>query len=473
MTIKVYVYSKRDKSTGQPGSLVTQDRITVTLKEPTDVLRPVFTITAGNWEGVGYNYISAVLGDKERFYRVESVVHVSNGLYEVTCVEDYLATWRAAILSSNQYIIRSDDSALYNDGINRNIIDMEYPAVGGAVFDADVEYNVFDTTNGYYVLGVIAGNVSTSLKRGPVRYIVMTEMQLSDLITELNNLTYSAADYNPLQYIVSCTYIPIKFKAADFTSHTTSWQLGSYTLPPIDYYSHSPINPDGVMQVALFNLTLPDNSYTSRGYGYNFAPWAQYHIYAGPFGDFDLPVTEVSGVTGRTISVEIAIDFCSGEGHLEIFSGTKPIFFLNTQVGTPVMLTQMTSNSMASQYAVASHLGASMSSAIGLNFGGSAREMGAAVMTSYEAAIPKVSSLGSNGSMANIYDDNFYLVATFNTPANEDLQRFGRPVMKSYTLSSVASGKYIKTAGATISIPGYASEIAEIENALNSGIYLE
>lgn len=233
------------------------------------------------------------------------------------------------------------------------------------------------------------------------------------------------------------------------------------------------MNSDGVLGVALFNMSIPDNPYISRGYGYNFEPWSAYHMYAGPFGDFDLPMSEVAGQTGRSISVEVAIDFCTGEGHLEIFSGTKPIFFLNTQVGTPVMLTQMTSNSMRDQYEIASHLATSLSAAAGFNFGRSAGEMGAAVMTSYEASIPKVSSMGSNGSMANIYDDNFYLVGIFRTPANEDISRFGRPVMKSYTLSTVGSGKYIQTLNANLAIPGYESEIKEIESLMDSGIYLD
>ena len=117
MTIKTYVYSKRLRSTGQPAASVTQDMFTAYLKDPVDVIRPTFRISKTNWEGNGWNYISAVLGDKERYYRVESVIHDTNDVYEVSCAEDVLATWRANIKASTQYVARSDDSSLYNDSI--------------------------------------------------------------------------------------------------------------------------------------------------------------------------------------------------------------------------------------------------------------------------------------------------------------------------------------------------------------------
>lgn len=472
MTVKVYKYSKRMRSTGVPGSSVTQDMFIVTLKEPTDVLNPVFIFSSTNWAGVGYNYISAVLGDKERFYRVTDVIHVNADHYEVHATEDVLATWRSDIKNSTQYVLRSDDSSLYDHGSNEAYIDTAYPSYG-TVQGVKHYTGIFNTSNGYYVLGVIGDNIYTSLERGPVKYIVLRPSQLDTLMGILNSLTYSAADYNPLQYIVSCTFIPLTFSTNDFTSHSSTWTLGSYSVGPISYYSLTTTNADGVNQVKLDNIDFPDHMNISRGLGYNQSPWINYHFYAGPFGDFDIPTDLLPVAQNRQGTFEVALDFCTGEGHLEIFYGGRPIIEMNTQIGVPVMLSQITSNSLRAQYEVASHLASSVSAAANFNLGNSAQEMGAAVITSYEASIPKLSSVGSNGSMAALYDDDFHLVTKHSIPGTEDLTRFGRPVMESFSLSSVSSGKYIRCADARISIPAYETEINEIEQRLNEGIYLD
>lgn len=474
MNITCYVLSKRLRSTKLPAAGDTQATFAVVLKEPTDVLNPVFKITNTHWEAAAYNYIKATLGGKERYYHVTDVVHVSRELYEVRCSQDHLATWKTEIVASSQFVARSDDSSLYTHGTNNLLIDTAYPALAEVGFTRKVLSNVYDSQNGYFVLGIIGENIYTYLERGPVRYIVMTASQLGTLIHDFNQLTLSAADYNPLQYIVSCTYIPFTFDANDFTSHSSSWQLGSYTLAPRTYYGFVSGTTDGVEQMYLGTITLPDSTWrSSRGDCYNFSPWMTYHIYTGPFGDFDIPGDQLTGVSSRSISIEIAIDHCSGEGHLEIYQGNRPIIVLNTQLGVQVMLTQITSNSLMSQYEVGAHLASSLSSAMSFHLGNSAAEMGAAVMSSYAAGIPKLSSLGSNGSMASIYNDDIILVATERAPSAEDIHHIGRPVCEVFTLSSVSTGKYIKTINATIALPAFDAEIDAIERLLDTGIYLD
>lgn len=472
MTITAYVFSKKLKSTKTPGSGVTSKTISAALKEPTSVLRPSFRFTGTSWDS-NYNYVKATLGGKERLYRVTEARHITADLMEIDCDEDYMGTWGADVKSSTQFIERSSDSTLYTHSYNGHIIDMAYPAVAGSFFQKVTLSNVFDAEDGYFVLGIIGENIYTGVQRGLVKYVVLTTSEYNDLQQELNSLTYSAADKNPLDYIVCCYYVPFTFTAADFQTHSSTWSLGSYSVGPMSYYGFSSSNPTGLIPVYYNSIALPDHTFASRGKYMNFEPWLRYHIFAGPFGDFDLPTDQLSGDNNRTIDVYIAIDVCTGEGALHIMQGGRLIIAMTTQLCTPVLMTQISSNSLMQQYQVATHLASSLSAAIGFHAGASASEMGAAVMSSYAAGIPKIQSLGSNGSLAGLYDPGIHLMSLELTPTAEDLDHIGRPVMEQSILSGISSGSFVKTRNATLTIPAFRTEIEELERMMDAGFYIE
>ena len=105
-------FSKRNNSTKQPSGSGTS--YTVYLKDNVSVLAPVFriegidlTVTYCQWNG--------------RYYFVRDIVLSNNAIYEVHCEIDPMATWKSAIGSSSQYVLRS---ASQSDG---TIVDMFYP----------------------------------------------------------------------------------------------------------------------------------------------------------------------------------------------------------------------------------------------------------------------------------------------------------------------------------------------------------
>lgn len=473
MTVTAYIFSKSMRSTKQPSNSDTHNDITCTLKDPVDVLSPTFLFTTTEWSAA-YNYIKATLTGKTRYYRVNEARIVNNSMVEVSCIEDKLATWKTEIKASSQFIERSSDSTLYSTSINSHIIDMAYPSVAGSFFQSRNKSNVFDQTGGYFVLGVIGENIYTGTQRGLVRYVVLTLSQYHDLEQELVGLTYSATDKNPIDYIVSCYYVPFTFDANDFTSHTSSWTLGSYTLGPLTYYGFSSTYSTGLVPVYYDTIALPDHTYyTTRGKSFNFEPWIRYHMFAGPFGDFDIPTDQLSGDNNRSIGVYIAVDVCTGEGALHIMQGSRMIIAMTTPICPQVMLTQISSNSLFQQYQTGQHLASSLASAIKFDFGGSASNMGAAIMSSYAAGIPKITSIGSNGSIAGIYDEGIHLYALELTPTDDDTTHIGRPVMSNTSLSSVAAGAFVKTRNAKLEIPAYQIEIEVLTEAMDAGFYLD
>ena len=100
-TVNFGSFSKRRNSTKQPVSL--SDQRTVKLKDTTSFDAPTFIIT-----GDDFNYNYAQWGS--RYYFIVDVRSVHNGLTEIDCVLDPLATYKTEILASTQYVAYSSVS---------------------------------------------------------------------------------------------------------------------------------------------------------------------------------------------------------------------------------------------------------------------------------------------------------------------------------------------------------------------------
>lgn len=94
-------FSKRRNSTKQPGGL--SDSRNCKLKETTSIDAPTFIISGDDFD---YNY--AQWGN--RYYFITDVRSVHNGISEIDCVLDPLATYKAEILASTQYVTYSSVS---------------------------------------------------------------------------------------------------------------------------------------------------------------------------------------------------------------------------------------------------------------------------------------------------------------------------------------------------------------------------
>ena len=95
-TLTFYSFAKRKNSTALPtGAGAVYD---VYLKEPTDLLRPVFLLS---YSGVpAWSYAAF----ENRFYFVTDYVSVHNELWEVHCEVDVLATWKTAIQTTTAFV---------------------------------------------------------------------------------------------------------------------------------------------------------------------------------------------------------------------------------------------------------------------------------------------------------------------------------------------------------------------------------
>ena len=83
---------------------------------------------------------------------------------------------------------------------------------------------------------------------------------------------------------------------------------------------------------------------------------------------------------------------------------------------------------------------------------------------------PTASGGGSNGSFLSLHS-TAYLNAKFYEVVNQNNTEIGRPLYQTKTLSSLSG--FCMCSGADAAISGTADEVAEINNYLNTGFYIE
>lgn len=158
-------FSKRRNSTKQPGSL--SDVRDVRLKETTSTDNPTFVLT-----GNTFNYNYAQWGNT--YYFINDIRSVHNNLIEVECVIDVLATYKAAIQASTQFVCYSSQSG----GIW--LPDMRIPLLKETLVSRSVTSmaGLFNTV-GFYVLATVG-------KDGSVLY-AMDKSTLLTLLDKVND----------------------------------------------------------------------------------------------------------------------------------------------------------------------------------------------------------------------------------------------------------------------------------------------
>ena len=144
MSVTVYFdnVSKRRNSTLQGTFTHSYD---CTLKAPTSLDRPTFLVSAATMD-----YNAAKLDN--RYYFIDDVVSVRNGQWEVSCVLDVLATYKADILASTQYVCYSSYKS------SNWLPDTRIPVLRSVEYSLATKSVPVLSTGGFYVLTVTGKN---------------------------------------------------------------------------------------------------------------------------------------------------------------------------------------------------------------------------------------------------------------------------------------------------------------------------
>ena len=467
LSVTLYEFKKRENSTKRPDSSATQRTHNAVLKTPTSLLRPEISFDfglKGNPSFYNYAYISG-LGNRYYFIRDWTVSegHIWTAHMEV----DVLASWKASIGASTQYVTRSSFSS---DG---SIVDGLYPAKGDVTLRAEstsIWPTVTAISGGSYVVGIVNNSADAI---GAVAYYVFSEAkfrafmaylmgdvswtgQIDDISVDLLKVLF-----NPMQYITSVMWYPDNAPAGE---KVTSIPFGWWNLP----VSAAKLKTSGVLPSAA-NITIPMHPQSAtRGKYLNAAPFSQYTFDSRVWGV--IPIDTTSIINEEALSMSYTVDYTTGIADMYLKAGLSDyaIAVRRGQYGVPVQIAQIGQNYL--NMALTSVNGAANVAKNLFNPVGAITAGANMIGDMINASMPEFATSGSNGTVAN-FTSAPTLYAKFLPVVSDDNDDRGRPYCKKVQLSTVPGYQVI--ADPDLAIAGTSEENREIKNYLAGGYFYE
>ena len=469
MQIYLYKFNKRPNSTAQP--LPTAGKaFTVQIKDECSFITPVLrfspdNLVSGVFSPVAYNYVQIAYW--QRFYYITDWQYI-NGSWEATLSVDVLASFKAEIGNTSAYVVRAAGAS---DG---SIIDTNYPAKTNydirKVNVATAWYGVAPS-GGSYILGCI--NYNNGGKVGAISYYALKSTQLAALLNYLftDSIFYTSniseigvglfkSMFNPFQYIVSCIWFP--FSADSFGSASDNVKVGYWDT------GVSATVVSALAQKTYVTATIPDHPQLSRGSYLNYAPYSRLTLYVPPFGSIPIDTNFralgnylycavfIDHITGQAT---IRVSICQDSSHLDEYNVVTE---RSSMIGVPIQLAQLMPDYVQTLQSGINAVG----NVASFNIAGAL----SSVVSAVQSQMPKVTTLGSNGSYIEVLQ---YPVLTveFLQLVSEDNTEFGRPLCQVKTLSTLSG--YIRCGEDDHAFSATKTETDEINRFLKSGFFYE
>lgn len=451
MQVTFYTFNKRHNSTARPS----EGGWTVngTTKSPCDISSPTISITADNPTAYGYAYIPSF----SRYYHIDKWVY-DQGVWACSLLVDVLASFKDEILSKSAYVIYSSNN------YNTNIIDTRLTnSLRPTITHADGEI-MSELTHSVY--GCFALNVISSEGRWGVATYILNGLQLTALMellciedsTEFRDQMQQLFAGASVNSIISCTWFPWLHESGNSTVH-----VGAY---------------DSGIQADLINFC---ESYTSNDITipYPYTDWRASPnymsalLYLPYIGIIPLPMDRL--IKYSSIRVRVSIDYSTGGGTYYVQGDNGEVISINSfNVGCNIPVSGMSID----PYGALKSGVSTASSALSLNFGSTSD---AAFETFQNLTMPQSTVSGAYGqsrSNADVILDAghstiirlWVLYYEFSDDPADMASNIGRPCYKVTSLSGLSG--YCKTANYSADV-GLESEMSQINNLLNGGIYIE
>lgn len=464
--VNLYQFSKRTNSTKRPSG-----NGTVALceaYEPINIMAPRFKLSYVMPIDFNYMYVPAW----KRYYWINDWTHV-NGIWEASCSIDTLSSWRNDIGNMTEYVLRS----AYD--FDSEIMDTTYPLQAETTVQQVYMsgWSVPSNATGCHVVGIVGSN-------GLVEYYridnlaafgaAMFSNTLWDNVTaddpalaETGIPNFMKAQFNPLQYVVSCIWYPVTIPTTGSTQHV---YFGFFDSG----YSAYKINRSSY---ALFssNVLVPNHPQMTRGRWLNFAPYTRLRLSALPWGEVDLDTTKFAnkGYTLNTnhITMEAWLDPVTGSSKLYVMDDRgQNILVLVGQIGVTEQLSQVLKDNLATVTGGLSAVAGVTQMAAGNIIGGIATAV-SGIGNAVSAQYPDVSTTGTNGARIAVCPSNIWLTVTHQTIVEEDRPNHGRPLCQRRKLSTLPG--YLMISDPDVEIPATKAEIDAIKDYMVNGFFYD
>ena len=488
MNVELFNFSKRFNSTKVPTG-TGQAFTGVNLKENCSVYQPVITFAVSSFSAPTvaptiYNY--ALISKFQRYYFIDDWVYIGN-VWEAHLTIDVLGTYKTSIGNLSTLVERAASSY---DG---NVVDNFYSKkVNSTISFVNMSsaFNGVAPMGGCFVIGVVGEPALLSANYnnlGGINYYALDGNGIKSLcswmfsnsiwqnlnITDISEGLFKSM-FNPIQYLVSCTWYP--FQSFEFSSQSQCNVMFGYWNTGVTGY---PVNVYAI--TTDITAQIPDHPQISRGAYLNYNPYTKATIYIPAFGA--IPIDLSFRPSGDYIRARYLIDAHTGQAEVKVAlwpqadltnqNDGKVFFMKSGMVGVPIQISQAMVETVSS---TGFNMGGWMD--LGSLFKqfafGTGYQTLAAGLTgsegSYTGEYPLVSTNGSQGSFL-LTSTQATLVVEHFMITDEDISEFGRPLMQVKTINTLSG--FIKCADAHVSLPITEREKKTITEFMTTGFFYE
>ena len=468
MTIKTWSgFSKRKNSTKQPTGGST---VTATLKEKTSIENPTF-ILASNDFSIDYVYAFG------KYYFVRDITSAANGLIEVSCDVDVMATYKTNIAATSAFVV-------YTTGGNTNLIDPRLPKEVAITYTENTvafPWNVSTTgsarlgvtgINGAAILSFPLGGLwaflggltnfsdnifntytPPSVQGDTIQQIKESMEWLGDMIGNFFKQFVSSGSV--ADNIRSCCWVPFDSEGVSGTPVYLGQFNTGYTNAG---YISTPIDVQTVSVSAPWPATMPDWRRATL----------QMYIYLPFVGVIQIPAADIMGQA--SFSIKIARNRMSGTLAYQVDAGSVRVGTYGAETGCDYPVGVATQN-------IPGVVNSLISVGAGIASGGvaGAALAGHGIVSAGENIVPTCTSIGGISSAAGAGLDSTIRVWSIGRNTSEtpgaSASIHGIPYMKGATISGLSG--YIQTQDASVAISGSDMERDAINEIMNTGFYYE
>ena len=475
-------FSKRRNSTKQPSGL--SDQRTVKLKDLTSIDAPTFILTGNDFN---YNYATW----DNRYYFINDIRSVHNGLTEIDCVLDVLATYKSDILASTQFVNYSSEQG------NNWLVDTRLPVLRSTTAAKNSSATGILSRIGCYILSVVG-------KSSAATYMFNTDSSIKAIIDEISNWQNDSIT-NITSLIDTTDTDSILASIAEVMANTGFVGNAYSNAPscirsciwvPFDY-ALAPISGQDTVFLGNFNTTksgqrissAPVTGSASVSIPWHFSDWRRgycedVYLYLPLVGLVNLSADSLTQVS--SITVDWSVTYTDGCISYEVKAGNEILgaYGANCSANYPIGINQQASAGEITQAFIG---GLEKTISAGINSSISPVSAGMAVagmaaegaIGAYNVADVSSSShpscVGGIGGGAGIGLDiniSCYTVAhnTIITPSDMK-NTMGLPTMKPLQLGALTG--FCQCANAHVECAAMATELDAIDYYLNSGFFIE
>ena len=459
-------FSKRKNSTKQPTAGTTISN--VSLKEATSIEHPTFVLNSNDFT---INYVQAF----GHYYFVDDIKSVRNGIIEISCSQDVLATYKSDIIATSQYVERA---AYPTDG--KNVPDPLNLPTNSVIINKTLLMSMTDKIidwdaqneliKDHFIMGVMG-------KTG-VEYWALNWTQLQNIFDNVFSLSFIQQFTSQFYDYRDCI---LSLKRVTYNPSGDVGQtiyLGEHRLEdsggnPITATALNsvPIKDDSGLQLVSFEA---DNHLAIRTYPY-FPPYTTAAIYL-PF--VGLVPLDVHSIRASKVGVRVRVDKYTADLVYEVYTDddiTLGTYYGNCGADLPIAAQNYNPSALVSGAIQAA--GGLAAAATGAPVAG----LGVASIASGISSITEGVKLHSevNGSISSFIGgyirQGVYVYTYTHEPMTWSLNSMkstqGVVVNEQVSLSSVTG--YVQCRHASVPTAALDRDKTEIEGYMNGGFYIE